>query len=243
MTIADNLAAVQARIERAAHHVKRDPAGITLVGVSKQHSVEAMLAGYEAGLQHFGENRVEEIEAKVPDFLARLGDRPKPAIHMIGHLQRRKVGEVLPHVRLIHSVDTVKLAERIDRLIEREANAPMSILLECNVSGEASKAGFALAGWQENETVLARFMADIEALTSLHHIRLEGLMTMAPIVDNPEEARPFFRSLRELQAICNQTFPQVNWQQLSMGMTDDFEIAVEEGATLVRVGRAIFAQA
>jgi pyridoxal phosphate enzyme (YggS family) len=242
MTIADNLAAVQARIEQAARRVKRDPAEITLVGVSKQQPVEAMLAGYEAGLQHFGENRVEEIEAKVPDFLARLGDRPKPTIHMIGHLQRRKVGEVLPYVRLIHSVDTVKLAERIDRLVERDAPPPMAILLECNVSGEASKAGFLLAGWQENKAVLDQFMAEIKALTSLQHIRLEGLMTMAPIVNDPEEARPFFRSLRELQAVCAQTFPQINWQQLSIGMTDDFEIAVEEGATLVRVGRAIFAQ-
>lgn len=244
--IADNLAKVQARIQQAALRAGRDPAEITLVGVTKQQPVEVMVAGYQAGLQHFGENRVEEIEAKIPDFLRVVselqtpaGERP-PIIHMIGHLQSRKVADALRYAQMIHSVDSVKLAQRISRLAERANYEPAVILLQCNVSGEASKFGFQLVNWQQDKSILKRFLDDIQTMADLSHTQITGLMTMAPIVADPEEARPYFRSLRELMSVCAETFPGLNWRHLSMGMTDDFEVAIEEGATMVRVGRAIF---
>lgn len=234
--IAENLKQVQARIQNAANRAGRDPGEITLVGVTKQQPVETLLAGYQAGLQHFGENRVEEIVEKIPALLTKTSpDRP-PIIHMIGHLQRRKVASILPYVHLIHSVDTVKLAERIDRL----ADKPMDILLECNTSGEASKAGFAVKDWSTDPAVLDRFLADIQTVIALERVQIKGLMTMAPFVDNAEETRPTFHSLRLLLAACQARFPEQDWRHLSMGMTNDFEVAIEEGATLVRVGRAIF---
>lgn len=236
MMITENLKQVQQRMQHAASRAGRSLNEITLVGVTKQQSVETLLAGYQAGLQHFGENRVEEIVEKVPPLLAKTRPDHPPIIHMIGHLQRRKVANLLPYVQLIHSVDTVKLAERIDRL----ADKPMDILLECNISGEASKAGFALKNWSTDTAVLDRFFADIEAIIALERVHIKGLMTMAPFVDDAEETRPTFRSLRLLLAACQQRFPEQDWQHLSMGMTNDFEVAIEEGATLVRVGRAIF---
>jgi pyridoxal phosphate enzyme (YggS family) len=244
--IADNLAKVQARIQQAALRVGRDPAEITLVGVTKQQPVEVMLAGYQAGVQHFGENRVEEIVAKIPDFLRAVSEFQTPAegrqpiIHMIGHLQSRKVADALRYAQMIHSVDSVKLAQRISRLAERANYEPTVILLQCNVSGETSKFGFQLVNWQQDESVLKCFLDDIQTMADLSHTRIAGLMTMAPIVSDPEETRPHFRSLRELLAVCAGTFPDLSWQHLSMGMTDDFEVAIEEGATMVRVGRAIF---
>ena len=234
--IAENLADVLAQIHNAAQRATRDPAEITLVGVTKQQSVETMLEGYRAGLRHFGENRVEEITAKVSTFLAETDPDDPPILHMVGHLQRRKVPQVLPHVQLIHSVDNLRLAERIDRMAEK----PMPILLECNISGEASKAGFNVSDWAHDEAVLAHFMADIKAIAALKQVQIAGLMTMAPFTADPEETRPVFRSLRQLMATCREMTPQINWQHLSMGMTNDFEVAIEEGATMVRVGRAIF---
>ncbi len=238
--IAENLATVQTRIKRAALRSGRDPGGVTLVGVSKHRSVEAMLEAYRAGLRYFGENRVEEIAAKIPEFLEQIDSSDPPAIHMIGHLQSRKAAEALRYSQMIHSVDTVKLAERIERLAARDNHPPMPILLECNVSGEAAKAGFKVSGWQQNQAILAAFLEDVAALMALSRVQVLGLMTMAPIVSDPDQARPYFSDLRKLMVACADAFPQVEWQHLSMGMTDDFEIAVEEGATLVRVGRAIF---
>ena len=238
--IVQNLTQVQSRIEQAAVRAGRNPADVTLVGVSKHRPVTAMLAAYRAGLRYFGENRVEEILAKIPDFLAQTNPADPPTIHLIGHLQSRKVADALRYSQMIHSVDTVKLAQRIDRLALRDSRPPMPILLECNVSGEASKAGFQVANWQQEQAVLTAFLADVEAMLALRHVQILGLMTMAPIVSEAEETRPVFSSLRKLLTVCAEVFPQTEWRHLSMGMTDDFEVAVEEGATLVRVGRAIF---
>lgn len=234
--IAENLQKVQDRIKVAATKVGRDADEITLVGVTKQQSVETLLSGYRAGVQHFGENRVEEIVAKMPMFLAAVDSTRPPVLHMIGHLQRRKVAQILPYVKLIHSVDTVKLAERIDRL----ADTPVNILLECNVSGEESKSGFPLHLWAEKPEVREQFFENIQSIATLPQVRIQGLMTMAPFVQNPEETRPTFRQLRQLLDACKEQFPQQDWRTLSMGMTNDYEVAVEEGATMVRVGRAIF---
>ncbi len=243
MTIDTNLQTVRTRIAAAAQRAGRDPAAVTLVGVSKYHTVPEMLAAYRAGLRHFGENRVEEITAKIPEFLAQLPPDDLPAVHMIGHLQSRKVPHLLPHVQMIQSVDTVKLAQRINRIIHRnDGLSPLPILLECNISGEPSKAGFPVANWQTDEAVRAAFCAAVGEIHVQSSVEICGLMTMAPIVSDPEEARPIFAELRKLMAFCADRHPDVQWQHLSMGMTDDFEIAVEEGATIVRVGRAIFGE-
>ncbi len=240
--ITKNLIEVQNRITRAAQRAGRNPAEVTLVGVSKRHPIEKLMAAYHAGLRHFGENRVEEIEAKIPSFLAQLPADDLPDVHMIGHLQSRKVPDVLPHVKMIHSVDSVKLAIRINRIAQRDDLPVMPVLLECNVSGEASKAGFSLSDWEKDAAIFEDFCDAARAISALGKVEIRGLMTMAPIVDKPESARPYFVSLRKLRAKCAERLPQISWEHLSMGMTDDFEIAIEEGATLVRVGRAIFGE-
>lgn len=239
MLIAHNLAQIQDRIHAAALRAGRDPNEVTLIGVSKYYPVEAMLEAYQAGLRHFGENRVEEMQTKLPSFLQSL-DSDHPTIHMIGHLQSRKVGGALIWSNLIHSVDTLKLAQRIDRLAERDGQDTVPILLECNISGEVSKSGFDLSDWSQDEGQLNNFFEQLRQILNLKRVRVEGLMTMAPDVDDPATIRPIFQSLYRLKAKCAKTFPQIAWRHLSMGMTNDFEIAIEEGATFVRLGRAIF---
>ncbi len=237
--IAANLARVQARIQAAARRAGRDPAGITLVAVTKTRPLEAMQAAYRAGVRDFGENRVEEGSLKIPAFNEWAAGE-LPTWHMIGHLQSRKAADALTHFDVIHSVDSLKLAERLDRLAEGTDRVPLPILLECNVSGEASKYGFELSGWQASRAIRLAFFDAVRAISRLPHVRLQGLMTMAPIVAEPEQARPVFAALRLLRAALAEEVPSAEWRHLSMGMTDDFEVAVEEGATMVRVGRAIF---
>jgi pyridoxal phosphate enzyme (YggS family) len=198
--------------------------------VSKTHPVEALLAAYQLGVRHFGENRVEEASAKLPTFRQSIGD-PAVIFHMIGHLQSRKADDAAALFDRVHSVDSVKLAQRLSR----HAVKPLPILLEVNVSGEESKYGFDGARREE-------WLSDLEVIAQLPNVQLDGLMTMAPVVDDPERARPVFRALRELRAEIEVRCPTVKLPQLSMGMTDDFEVAIEEGATLVRIGRAIFGE-
>jgi PLP dependent protein len=143
---------------------------------------------------------------------------------------------------LVHSIDSLKLAQRFARLIEQGGHRPVDILLQCNVSGEASKSGFELSRWRTDKSQLAAFLETVEQITKLRSLTIQGLMTMAPLAEDPEEARPTFQSLAALRGKLQQEMPQIHWQQLSMGMTDDFEVAVEEGATLLRVGRAIFGE-
>jgi pyridoxal phosphate enzyme (YggS family) len=237
--IAANLARVQARIRAAARRAGRDPAGVTLVAVTKTRPLGAMQGAYQAGVRDFGENRVEEGGLKIPAFndwaAAEL-----PTWHMIGHLQSRKAADALAYFDMVHSVDSLKLAERLSRLAEGAGRAPLPILLECNVSGEASKYGFELGRWQANRDVRLAFFDAVRDIGRLPRLRLQGLMTMAPLVAEPEQARPVFAALRLLRDALAEEVPGVEWRHLSMGMTDDFEVAVEEGATLVRVGRALF---
>jgi pyridoxal phosphate enzyme (YggS family) len=141
---------------------------------------------------------------------------------------------------LIHSIDSVKLAERLARL--NEDKPPVAILLQCNVSGEASKSGFELSRWRTDGAQLAQFLKVVGQIAGLPHLTIQGLMTMAPLVEAPEKARPTFQSLAALRERLQVELPQISWRHLSMGMTDDFEVAVEEGATIVRVGRAIFGE-
>jgi pyridoxal phosphate enzyme (YggS family) len=240
-----NLNLVQERIQAAVRRAGRDPAEVTLVAVTKTHPVEVMQSAYQAGLRHFGENRVEEGRPKIVEFNKWLAVNSeadeRPTWHMIGHLQSRKAADALAHFDIIHSVDSLKLAERLNRLAERDRiEPPVPVLLECNVSGEASKHGFELSRWGEDREVQAAFFDTVRRIVELPRLRLSGLMTMAPIVDDPELARPVFVALRALRDALAEEFPNVEWRELSMGMTDDFEVAIEEGATIIRVGRAIF---
>jgi pyridoxal phosphate enzyme (YggS family) len=229
-SLQDNLTRVQERITVAAARAGRAAATITLVAVSKTHPVETLIAAYELGVQHFGENRVEEAAGKLPAFKQAISD-PAVVCHMIGHLQSRKAEDAAALFDRVHSVDSVKLAQRLSRLTTKS----LPILLEVNVSGEESKYGF--DGARPDELFSA-----VEAIVQLPRLQLDGLMTMAPVVADPEQARPVFRALRELRDEIEARYPTIKLPQLSMGMTDDFEVAIEEGATLVRIGRAIFGE-
>lgn len=224
--LAENLQRVRERIAAATERAGRDPSEVTLVAVTKTHPPEVVRAAYELGLRDFGENRVEEAADKTSQLPEDI------TWHMVGHLQSRKAALAADLFDIIHSVDSVKLARRLDRFCV-ERNRLMPVLLEINVSGEVSKYGFPLVDRDMLEAAIAEML-------TLSHVRIEGLMTMAPIVSDPEEARPVFRGLRELREALAVRFPQIEWRHLSMGMTDDFEVAIEEGATMVRIGRAIF---
>jgi len=238
-----NIETVSERINAAAQRAGRNPNEITLVAVSKTHPVETVIEAYQAGLRHFGENRVQEGRDKViamADRLAASPDLEPPIWHMIGHLQSRQVGDALGKFSLLHSVDSLKLARRIDRLAERDNIPPVDILLECNVSGETAKFGFALDKWSTDKMQFSAFVNTVKEIAALERVNIQGLMTMAPLSRNPEEARPVFRSLATLRSTLQKEILQTEWQHLSMGMTDDFEVAIEEGTTIIRVGRALF---
>jgi PLP dependent protein len=228
------LARVRERISAAALHAGRAPAEITLVAVSKTFPAQAVRDAMAAGQRDFGENRVEEAVPKIAEI-----DDATAHWHLIGHLQTRKAKDAAGHFALIHSVDTLKLATAINSRVVELAPA-QDILLECNISGEESKSGFALQGWQSYATLWQAFTREVEQIIALPHVRVRGLMTMAPIVEDAELARPTFSGLRALRDALRLRFPQVGWEHLSMGMSDDFEVAIAEGATLVRIGRAIF---
>ncbi len=227
MDIAGNITRVRERITAAAARAGRNDSEVTLVVVTKTRTPEEITAAFEGGVRHFGENRVEEAEAKFPQL-----DLPDTTWHMIGHLQSRKAARALDCFDVVHSVDSVKLARRLDHL-SAERGQVARVLVEVNVSGEASKYGLALSDRKGLEATVAE-------MARLPHLSVEGLMTVAFITDDPEEVRPVFAQLRALRDELQERYPQSRWQHLSMGMTDDYEVAVEEGATMVRVGRAIF---
>jgi pyridoxal phosphate enzyme (YggS family) len=232
MSLQENLHQVQDRINSAAARAGRDPALITLVAVSKTQPVESLIEAYHLGVRHFGENRVEEASIKIPAFKQIVAD-PSVTFHMIGHVQSRKAAEVVALFDRVHSIDSVKLAHRLDRFAA-EQHKLLPILLEVNVSGEESKYG--LDGARRIELLGA-----IQTIGQLPNLKLDGLMTMAPIVDRSDQARPVFRALREVRDEIEAKV-KILLPQLSMGMTDDFEVAIEEGATWIRVGRAIFGE-
>lgn len=223
-TIATRLEAVRERIAAACERAGRDPAEVTLVGVTKTHPVEAVEEALAAGQVDLGENRAQEFVPKAEQAADMDLD---PRWHFIGGLQRNKVRQVLPHLAVLHSLDSVRLANEIERRAEQgrspNPDVPLPCYLEVNVGGEASKQGVEAAGLGE----LLRGVAD------LRHVEVCGLMTVAPQVDDPEQVRPVFRELRELARAHGLA-------ELSMGMTEDYEVAIEEGATVVRLGRVIF---
>ncbi len=239
-TIPTNLARLRERIAEAALRAGRHPADVRLVAVTKTFPVDSLLVAWEAGQRDFGENRPEEGAQKVLELAARLPiAASRPTWHMIGHIQRRKAHLVSMHFDMVHSVDRLALAQKLSALA-LDAGRELPVLLECNVSGEASKYGYQAAGWEHNAALRERLYAEVAAVLALPGLRLEGLMTMAPLVEDAEAVRPVFASLRALRDALRERFPEVTLPHLSMGMSDDFEIAIEEGATLVRIGRAIF---
>ncbi|MBN1178544.1 MAG: YggS family pyridoxal phosphate-dependent enzyme [Anaerolineae bacterium] len=233
-----NVDVVGARIAEAAARAGRDPAGVTLVAISKTFPPSAVLAGYRAGLRHFGENRPEEGAEKVPQVNA-LVDGLRPTWHMVGHVQSRKADLTVAHFDVVHSVDRLKVARRLSHFAA-EAGRELPVLLECNVSGEQGKYGFPVDRWQADPAQREAFFAACAEILALPALQVSGVMTVAPWVDDAAVVRATFAGLRALRDALRERFPAQPWPALSMGMTDDFEIAVEEGATMVRIGRALF---
>lgn len=236
MSIEANIAQVRQRIEAACQRAGRDPAGVTLLAVSKMQPPHVIQMAAAAGLRHFGENRVEEAVTKIPQVRQCVPDAL--TWHMVGHIQSRKARHIPGLFHMVHAVDRVKLASRLSALAAARGES-LDVLLEVNVSGEASKGGLAAAGWQEDAVLRADLWRECETILGLPGLRVRGLMTMAPIAGNAEETRPVFAQLAALRDSLARDFG-VSLPELSMGMTDDYPVAVEEGATIVRIGRAIF---
>ncbi len=228
MAIAENIAEVRERIRMAAARAGRTPEDITLMAVSKTFPAEAIREAYEAGIRFFGENRVQEFATKA----AAVRDLSQARWHMIGHLQSNKAAKAAEFFHAIDSVDSVRVAEKLNDAA-RAAGKKLAVLVEINVGGEAAKTGVDPDS-PELENLLS-------AAVRLEHLEIGGLMTIPPFTENPQAARPYFRKLRELRdQIGARNLPAVRMDILSMGMSHDFEIAMEEGSTCVRVGTAIF---
>ena len=222
--IKENLAEVEARITRACERSGRDRSEVTLISVSKTKPVEMLQEAYDAGSRDFGENKPQEIKEKYPQLPEDI------RWHMIGHLQRNKIKYIIDKVCMIHSVDSLRLAEAIDEEAKKH-DLVMPVLIEVNVADEESKFGVRL---DEAESL-------IRQISELSNIQVQGLMTIAPFTENAEDNRIYFRKLRNLYVdIKDKNIDNVNMCNLSMGMTGDYEVAVEEGATMVRVGTGIF---
>jgi pyridoxal phosphate enzyme (YggS family) len=222
------LAEVRRSIETSARRAGRDTSEIKLVAVSKTHPTETLRRAIEAGVTELGENRVQEADEKISE----LG-REVARWHLIGHLQANKARRAVALFDLIHSLDSVSLARRLDRLCEEAGREELSVLIQVDLAGEATKSG---ASEQELPEL-------IETIGACSHLRLAGLMTLPPFLDDAELVRPYFRRLRELRdELAGREAFGANAGELSMGMSHDYAVAIEEGATLVRVGTAIFGE-
>ena len=222
--ITENLEQVRKNIDEACRMAGRDPKEVTLIAVSKTKPVSMLKEAYDAGARCFGENKVQEIMDKHPQLPEDI------QWHMIGHLQRNKVKYIVDKVSMIHSVDSLRLAQTIEQEAAKH-NVCVPVLLEVNVAQEESKFGV------HTDEVLPL----IEKISRFPHVRIQGLMTIAPFVQNSEENRTIFRTLQKLSVdIMQKNIDNVNVSILSMGMTNDYEVAIEEGATMVRVGTGIF---
>jgi pyridoxal phosphate enzyme (YggS family) len=222
VSLADNLEIVQQRIKAACERAGRKPDSVLLLAVSKTHPPETIRAAADCGQVFFGENKVQEARAKIPLCPGKL------RWHFIGHLQSNKCRDAVELFEMIQSVDSLPLAREINKRAEQAAKR-MPVLLEVNVAGEASKFGYAPE----------KLLAELKELNALPRLELHGLMTVPPWMSEPERGRPHFRRLRELKAEGEQILG-APLPHLSMGMSDDFEIAIEEGATIVRIGTALF---
>jgi pyridoxal phosphate enzyme (YggS family) len=222
MDLAANLASIRQRIGAACDRARRDPASVTLLAVTKSQPPEAVRAAVELGLDLFGENRVQEAKAKIPLCPGRL------RWHMIGHLQTNKCRDAVELFEMIQSVDSLHLAAEINKCADKQAKT-MPVLLEVNMVGEASKFGYRPDA----------LLQDLTQINELKRVEIHGLMTIGPWTPEPEKVRPVFRQLRKLKEKCEQTLG-APLPHLSMGMSGDFEVAIEEGATLIRIGTALF---
>ncbi|HEY2393480.1 MAG TPA: YggS family pyridoxal phosphate-dependent enzyme [Candidatus Angelobacter sp.] len=228
MSIADNIAAIRERITRAAARVRRNPDSITLMGVSKTVAPERIREAYIAGIRVFGENRVQEFTEKA----SALADLKDAEWHLIGHLQSNKSNKAAELFHSIDSVDSLRLAERLNEAA-KQSGKKLSVLIEIKVGEEESKAGIPLDSPEFDSLLLAA--------PKLENLQIRGLMTVPPFTEDPECARPYFRLLRDLRdTIAARKLPGISMGVLSMGMSHDFEVAIEEGSTCVRVGSAIF---
>jgi|SRR4029077_9710953 len=228
MSIAENVARVRERIRLAASSAGRDPDAITLMGVSKTFPPESIREAYDSGIRVFGENRVQEFASKADV----LRDLVEARWHLIGHLQSNKAAKAADLFHAVDSLDSLKLAEKLNDAA-RASGKTLRVLVEINVGGEEAKSGVA-----PDSAELDQLLAQAPQLASLEFC---GLMTVPPYSEDPQGARPFFRKLRELrEQIAGRGLPRVNMDELSMGMSHDFEVAIEEGSTCVRVGSAIF---
>ncbi|MGA3283685.1 MAG: YggS family pyridoxal phosphate-dependent enzyme [Verrucomicrobiota bacterium] len=222
MSLADNLNAIQQRIRAACARVGREPSSVQLLAVTKSHSPEVVAAAAQLGLNLFGENKVQEARAKIPLCPGKL------RWHFIGHLQSNKCRDAVELFEVIQSVDSLPLAQEIAKRAEQAAKT-VPILLEVNVAGEASKFGYAPE----------KLLAELEAINALPKIEIHGLMAVPPWSSEPEKSRPHFQRLREMKERCEQILGAA-LPHLSMGMSGDFEVAIEEGATMIRIGTALF---
>lgn len=225
--LAHRLPEVWERVAEAALRAGREPETVRIVAVTKGHPLEALRAALDAGLTELGENRVGELERKWTE----LADEPRVSWHMVGHVQSRKAPRVREVGAFLHSLDSVKLARRLERTAP-EGMEPLPVLVQVNTSGEDAKYGFSPEGFREA----------IGEILDLRSLRVEGLMTMAPLSGDETLLRDTFRRLRELNEEAGETHPDYIGRELSMGMTNDFELAVEEGSTLVRLGTALFGE-
>src|SRR5438105_5458965 len=223
-SISENLERVREQIARAAAKVGRVASDVELVAITKTHPAEQVREAIEAGQNLFGESRIQEARAKIPELPSSVH------WHFVGHLQKNKVRQALPLFEMIHSIDSLELAQDINRVANEEGLHPR-VLLEVNMAGEGSKFGFSSE----------RLRDEMEELLALSRLSILGLMTIPPVAEEAEESRKYFVQLRELRDRLKTEF-RVDLAQLSMGMTQDFPVAIEEGATLVRVGTAIFGE-
>ena len=229
-TIQDRLERVMERVYCAAQRSGRNPTAVRLVLVTKTHPVEVVLAAVDAGARRFGENYAEEALPKIQA----CQNVPGVEWHMIGHIQSRKAALVCQHFAYVHSLDGARLALRLNRFAVEQGKV-LPVLLECNASGEQTKFGWGIhdeAGWVD-------LLPDIHQVVSQSNLRVLGLMTMAPYTEDAQFTRPFFNRLRRFAIYLQEKIPQASWTELSMGMSGDYEAAVEEGATWVRIGQAI----
>lgn len=238
-SIADAVQGVRERIEVSAHRAGRNAAEVRLIAVSKTYDLTYVAAACEAGLRHFGENRVEEGIPKIEQARSLL---PVDVTwHFIGHIQSRKSSAVASGFDVVHSVDRPKIAHRLSAHAV-DFGKTIDCFLEVNLSGEQSKYGFDLSAFDGSRASAAQFCDETAPLLGLPGLNWLGIMTMAPYSPEQETTRPVYRRARRLQDVLREEFPTEQWAEMSMGMSGDFEVAIEEGATMVRIGTAIFGE-
>jgi hypothetical protein len=229
--IESNLHKIQSKIQRAAAKSGRTAADVRLVGVTKLHPLETVLAGVQAGVRIFGENYPEQAVEKVQA----LESVPDVQWHMIGHIQSRKAETVCRYFDMVHSLDRMKIARYLDRYCG-ELDRRMPVLLEVNLSGEESKYGW--SAWDEAKWT--ELVSPFRQIAQMPNLDIRGLMSMPPLFEDPETTRPLYRRLRRLQSFLREAVDAASWDELSIGTSFDYEVAIEEGATMVRIGTELF---